>query len=556
MVKQKKGILVVVASLIIVSFIFWNINKEEEDQIFIFDDILPLGGLAESVPIETDWDYNSENWKLTFEDDFDGEGTEVDSDKWEVQEYNRKNNDNGPDGYWKKDHVYKDGKGNLVIKFDEIENQNGDGDSKDYATGMVRSKNKFEQTYGKYEIRCKLPKEKGWWVAFWLMSDGIASEENGGTDGAEIDIFEGFGWHNTVYHTVHWDGYGNNHKSIYNLSRISNRDEYHTYTLIWTPTEYQYYVDGELAWVTKGGGVSEVNEYLKITGECSTYDWFATKSWAENPEDAELPDEFIVDYVKVYSYDEEKADEEGKEEEETVVEEDKEDENDSASEEQEDEDDDNETAAEKQENEEDENDTAAEEDEEGNNDTVVEEETVEVEKPVKAISVSSDKDKYNLGDEITWTVEAEGTGVRYMYYVSKDGRTIDSTRFLRDKQYNIVAEEPGVYRLLTFLIDKNGKRDLIHSEAINIIKEELSINGITYKKDGDNKATWTVDATGDSLRYSTYIIEDGRFIKILPYKSNNSGTHEMEKGKVYRVLVFVLDKYGHSTYKQSKSIIA
>ncbi len=301
MLKSKKVISIIIVAVLILSFVIYKVNNVE-DLAIIEDSILPLGGLQESVPIETNWAYDSDNWVLTFEDDFNGTDKKVNTNKWEIQEYNRKNNDNGPDGYWKKDHVYKDGKGNLVIKFDEIKNQNGDGDANDYATGMIRSKNKFEQTFGKYEIRCKLPKQKGWWVSFWLMSDGVVSEENGGKDGAEIDVFEGFGWNDTVYHTVHWDGYADKHRSTYNFSKLDNRDDYHTYTLIWTPTEYQYYVDGKLAWVTKGGGVSEVNEYLKITGECSTYDWFATKSWAENPKDAELPDEFLVDYVKVYKY--------------------------------------------------------------------------------------------------------------------------------------------------------------------------------------------------------------------------------------------------------------
>jgi beta-glucanase (GH16 family) len=29
--------------------------------------------------------------------------------------------------------------------------------------------------YGYYEIRCKLPKQPGWWAAFWLQSPTIGS---------------------------------------------------------------------------------------------------------------------------------------------------------------------------------------------------------------------------------------------------------------------------------------------------------------------------------------------------------------------------------------------
>lgn len=49
----------------------------------------------------------------------------------------------------------------------------------DYTSGMIYSNRKFG--YGKYEIKCKLPKGKGFWPAFWVF---------GGPDYNEIDVFE------------------------------------------------------------------------------------------------------------------------------------------------------------------------------------------------------------------------------------------------------------------------------------------------------------------------------------------------------------------------------
>jgi beta-glucanase (GH16 family) len=48
----------------------------------------------------------------------------------------------------------------------------------DYRSGMVFLNKKYK--YGKFEIRCKIPKGKGLWPAFWLY----------GPCGEEIDIFE------------------------------------------------------------------------------------------------------------------------------------------------------------------------------------------------------------------------------------------------------------------------------------------------------------------------------------------------------------------------------
>ncbi|HRH11417.1 MAG TPA: glycoside hydrolase family 16 protein [Bacteroidia bacterium] len=49
-----------------------------------------------------------------------------------------------------------------------------------YQAGMLQSKNKY--LYGYFECRLKMPKEKGYWPAFWLY---------GGNPNEEIDILEG-----------------------------------------------------------------------------------------------------------------------------------------------------------------------------------------------------------------------------------------------------------------------------------------------------------------------------------------------------------------------------
>ncbi len=563
MIRSKKFLSIILVVVLITVFFSWKISSKDERLITILDNIIPLGNLEESVPIETNWNYDSDNWELTFEDDFEGEVGKVDTSKWEVLEYNRKNNDNGPDGYWKKDHVYKDGNGNLVIKFDRIENQNNDDDPHDYATGVIRSKNKFEQTYGKYEIRCKLPVKKGWWVAFWLMTDGVASTKNGGRDGAEIDIFEGFGWNDTIYHTVHWDGYGSKHKSAYNFIDLDDRDDFHTYTLIWTPTEYQYYVDGSLTWVTKGGGVSEVDEHLLVSGESTTVKGLASASWSESPENEELPDEFVVDYVKVYQYvEQEVALEEITSLAETTVET-----TEAVSE----------TTVETTEAV---SETTVETTEAVSETTVetteaVAETTVETteavaettvgttevvaettddvqNKALKIVNISNDREVYSLGDEIKWTVEAEGEDLRYMYYLSRDFRNIDSTKFLTSNQYTARADQPGIYTLVVSVIDSAGNYKEKQSKNITVVSNPLIFNDITYQKDDiNNKVTWNMDATGDDVRFSVSIIENGSVIKKTPYRYDSVITHDIEKGKKYMILAFALDKYGNSQYKYS-----
>jgi hypothetical protein len=59
-------------------------------------------------------------------------------------------------------------------------------------------------------------------------------------------------------------------------------------------------VDDVEVWKTSAGGVSKVKSYVKVTAELSTESWAINEYWANDPETAEYPDYFLVDYVRVY----------------------------------------------------------------------------------------------------------------------------------------------------------------------------------------------------------------------------------------------------------------
>jgi len=249
---------------------------------------------AVNTPIVTEWE-------LTFSDEFDGEG-QPDPEKWISQEYNRKPNSNGPDGWWSKDQVGLDGRGHLEILVSVVENQNDDQDNdpKDYATGMVSTEGIFEQKFGRFEARLKGPKQTGWWGAFWLFSDAVEQIDGSGRDGTEIDIIELFGGLRSPQHALHWDGYGKAHQvKGKKLWFLSDTDEWHTYALEWTPEAYVFFVDGKETWRSKAGGVSQSAVWLKFTGEIAT-DKNTQEYWSGKINDLNYPDRFLIDWVRVY----------------------------------------------------------------------------------------------------------------------------------------------------------------------------------------------------------------------------------------------------------------
>ena len=247
-------------------------------------------------------DQPNSGWSLVFRDEFNGHG-KPDPEKWISQEYNRKKNPDGPDGWWLKDNVSLTGWGQLEISATQIPNRNPeeDDDPYDYASGMVSTEGKFETTFGRYEARIKLPQDPGWWLAFWLFADEVHRVDGSGEDGTEIDIVEAFGWTDKISYALHWDGYGKRHKTKNKREfHPGIRSGWHVFALEWTETEYTWFVDGEQVWQSAAGGVSKVPLWVKLSVEISTQSTVAHKWWSNVPDNKLLPDRFLVDWVRVY----------------------------------------------------------------------------------------------------------------------------------------------------------------------------------------------------------------------------------------------------------------
>lgn len=224
------------------------------------------------------FDLTKEGYELFWEDEFNG--TELDSTKWAVRGI-------GPRGvgFVTPDAIeIKDGKLsiNAYMENDSLK------------VSAVGTQGRFDTTYGYFECRAQLPKTTGNWAAFWIQSPGIASGEDPGKFGTEIDIFEYFKNQggDFVSHNLHW-AYGPNQKSTGAfLSKVEGIGEgFHTFALEWTPEKYAFFIDGYKYYEIKEA-ISHIDEYIILSFEP-----------AHNLEDlkkAILPDSYIIDYVKVY----------------------------------------------------------------------------------------------------------------------------------------------------------------------------------------------------------------------------------------------------------------
>lgn len=178
---------------------------------------------------------------------------------------------------------------------------------RDYTSARLNTQFKAGWTYGRFEMRAKLPNTPGIWPAFWMMP-ARANYGNWPASG-EIDILEMIGKEpGRAYGTLH---FGNPHtfkSGTYNLPNGANfSDDFHTFAVEWEPDEFRWYVDDVLyhrvdTWFTSGRENApqpapfDQEFYLLLNVAVGGH-------WPGNPaETSVFPQDLLVDYVRVYQH--------------------------------------------------------------------------------------------------------------------------------------------------------------------------------------------------------------------------------------------------------------
>lgn len=130
--------------------------------------------------------------------------------------------------------------GNLII-----EAHREDWEGKNYTSARLVSKGKGDWTYGRIEVRAKLPKGLGTWPAIWMLA---STTPLAWPDDGEIDIMEHVGFdHGRVHGSVHTKKY-NHVAGTQKTAQVMVPDcseNYHVYGLNWTKDSIHVSVDGK-----------------------------------------------------------------------------------------------------------------------------------------------------------------------------------------------------------------------------------------------------------------------------------------------------------------------
>ena len=112
-----------------------------------------------------------------------------------------------------------------------------------FTSARIKTQDKFEFTYGKVEIKAKLPNGKGTWPALWML--GANFPEVGWPTCGELDIMEHVGNNqNVVQASIHTPSSFGGTINTGSLTVPGVSNEFHVYEMEWTEDLVSFSVDG------------------------------------------------------------------------------------------------------------------------------------------------------------------------------------------------------------------------------------------------------------------------------------------------------------------------
>lgn len=248
-------------------------------------------------------------WTLAWSDEFSGPaGASPDATKWVLEV------GNGSNGWGNRERQYytsttknasTDGAGNLVITaYKETPGRKYRcwyGECQ-YTSARLKTQGRFEQAYGRFEARVRVPFGQGIWPAFWMLGNNIQGA--GWPACGEIDIMEYIGREPfNVYGTIHGPGYSGagGIGAPYTLPAERFTDDFHVFAVEWEPSRIRWYVDGRLYQTRTPADLPAGSAWVFDHPFFVLLNLAVGGKWPGDPDATSVfPQKMFVDYVRVY----------------------------------------------------------------------------------------------------------------------------------------------------------------------------------------------------------------------------------------------------------------
>ena len=258
--------------------------------------------------------FGATGWKLVWSDEFDKPGL-VDPAKWNYEVGFIRNNEQQYYTRERKENARIEN-GLLIIEarherfdnpaWDPLEKDKKRSrrsrESADFTSASLTTKGKASWTYGRIEVRAKLPSGRGVWPAIWMM--GTNSSLVGWPACGEIDIMEFVGFdpgrihanvHTRKYNHIQKNGKGGQ------ITIPDASDSFHTYALEWDTQQMDFFVDDRkyFTYQNENSGTGawpfDQAQYL-ILNLAIGGAWGGQKGLDESI----FPQRYLIDYVRVF----------------------------------------------------------------------------------------------------------------------------------------------------------------------------------------------------------------------------------------------------------------
>ena len=178
---------------------------------------------------------------LVWEDDFNTDGA-PDSTKWT---YDLGTTDIFGNTGWGNQEAqsYTDNAENVIVEGGSLK-ITAKKEGNDYTSARIKTQGLYDFTYGRVEVRAKLPASQGTWPAIWML--GSNHPTAGWPYSGEVDIMEQRGDDKErVLGTSHWyNTAGSNNASYGESTTVENPStEFHLYTVEWTEGAVKIFLD-------------------------------------------------------------------------------------------------------------------------------------------------------------------------------------------------------------------------------------------------------------------------------------------------------------------------
>jgi beta-glucanase (GH16 family) len=230
---------------------------------------------------------------LVWQDEFNGQGT-PDASRWDYEVGLVRNNERQYYTRARPENARVED-GMLVI---EARREPFEGAA--YTSASLTSRANW--TYGRIEVRARLPRGRGTWPAIWMLGTNI--RDAGWPTCGEIDVMEHVGFDpGRIHANIHTKAYNHVQRTNKGNSLVVARpdEEFHVYSADWTPERIDFFVDSQryFTFAKENGGEAvwpfDKPQYLILNLAIGG-------SWGgqQGIDDSVFPARYVIDYVRVY----------------------------------------------------------------------------------------------------------------------------------------------------------------------------------------------------------------------------------------------------------------